>query len=167
MAVFKAPSVSFPSPSSVGAISPAKRAVRVELPKSNLLLLQSQESFLAKQVPGQRCRVIVQAQYSDKRSGAGDFLAGFVFGGVIAGALGYLFAPQINKLVSTIEREFDESRGFYSDDDDEALVRTRRNLNEKIAQLNAAIDNVSAQLKADNKLEDKVESPVTEFESAV
>lgn len=32
-----------------------------------------------------------------RRGGGGDFVAGFVLGGVVFGALGYLLAPQVTK----------------------------------------------------------------------
>ncbi|KAI5055401.1 hypothetical protein GOP47_0028922 [Adiantum capillus-veneris] len=101
----------------------------------------------------------------DRRgSGAGEFVAGFVLGGLVFGALGYLFAPQVSsKLFGTKDGDLESSTSLS--DDDEGIAKTRRNLNEKIAKLNAAIDNVSAQLRADNGFTYS-EDNVTELESA-
>mgnify|MGYP000733494386 CR=1 FL=1 len=37
-----------------------------------------------------------------KRGGAGDFVAGFVLGGVLFGALGCIFAPQVNVVLRCV-----------------------------------------------------------------
>ncbi|KAH7434217.1 hypothetical protein KP509_06G005900 [Ceratopteris richardii] len=147
---------------------PVKQAVKSEFPKSTVFS-NNQRVTAIKQGTQHKYKLLVRASYSEKRSGGGDFFAGFVLGGAIFGTLGYLFAPQINKLVSAVEREIDESsrrlpKGF--DDDEEGLARTRRNLNAKIAQLNAAIDSVSAQLRADNQSDGEPESTGVEFETA-
>ncbi|KAB2623625.1 hypothetical protein D8674_041174 [Pyrus ussuriensis x Pyrus communis] len=59
---------------------------------------------------------------ADKPSSASIFVGGFVLGGIVVGALGCVYAPQ----------------------------KTRKILAEKIAQLNSAIDDVSAQLHGDD-----------------
>ncbi|KAG9158108.1 hypothetical protein Leryth_000261 [Lithospermum erythrorhizon] len=67
----------------------------------------------------------VRAEYGDHRGGTGgDFVAGFLVGGAIFGALGYVLAPQV----------------------------TWQNLNKKISQLNSAIDNVSSRLRGRNNM---------------
>nr|XP_024360865.1 uncharacterized protein LOC112275094 isoform X1 [Physcomitrium patens]PNR31059.1 hypothetical protein PHYPA_027375 [Physcomitrium patens] len=100
-------------------------------------------------------RPLVTAEYSDRRGGgAGDFLAGFLIGGAVFGALGYIFAPQISKTLeegtSVKEDGAATKRPARYLEDDESLEKTRQNLNEKIAQLNAAIDDVSAQLRTED-----------------
>lgn len=35
----------------------------------------------------------------DRGGGGADFLAGFLFGGAVFGALGFVFSPQVNTLV--------------------------------------------------------------------
>ncbi|CAK9265106.1 unnamed protein product [Sphagnum jensenii] len=100
-------------------------------------------------------RAVVAAEYRrGGGGGGGDFMAGFLLGGVVFGALGYLLAPQITKSVSEeIEKqEGDEppKKPTQFLEDDEGLEKTRKNLNEKIAQLNAAIDDVSAQLRSED-----------------
>ncbi|CAM6062597.1 unnamed protein product [Sphagnum tenellum] len=100
-------------------------------------------------------RAVVAAEYRrGGGGGGGDFMAGFLLGGVVFGALGYLLAPQITKSISEeIEKqEGDEppKKPTQFLEDDEGLEKTRKNLNEKIAQLNAAIDDVSAQLRSED-----------------
>ncbi|KAH9535441.1 hypothetical protein CY35_17G053500 [Sphagnum magellanicum] len=100
-------------------------------------------------------RAVVAAEYrrGGGGGGGGDFMAGFLLGGVVFGALGYLLAPQITRSISEeIEKqEGDEppKKPTQFLEDDEGL-ETRKNLNEKIAQLNAAIDDVSAQLRSED-----------------
>ncbi|KAL0352531.1 UNVERIFIED_CONTAM: hypothetical protein Scaly_1641800 [Sesamum calycinum] len=72
----------------------------------------------------QRKTLIVQASYSDsgRPSSASIFVGGFILGGLIVGTLGCVYAPQ----------------------------KQRKKLAEKIDQLNAAIDNVSSQLRSED-----------------
>ncbi|KAL4353269.1 hypothetical protein GQ457_06G024190 [Hibiscus cannabinus] len=89
----------------------------------------------------------VSAQYRDgSRGGGSDFAAGFLLGGAIFGTLGYIFAPQIRRsLLNEDEYGFRKAkRPIYYE---EGLEKTRETLNEKINQLNAAIDNVSSRLR--------------------
>ncbi|XP_034223319.1 uncharacterized protein LOC117633707 isoform X2 [Prunus dulcis] len=67
-------------------------------------------------------RPLVVRAGGDRPSSASIFVGGFVLGGIVVGALGCVYAPQ----------------------------KTRKILAEKIAQLNSAIDDVSAQLHADD-----------------
>ncbi|KAL3677493.1 hypothetical protein R1sor_027441 [Riccia sorocarpa] len=121
--------------------------------------------------------LVVYAEYNGRRGGggAGDFLAGFLIGGALFGAIGYLIAPTVNKTLAAVaekEKEDIEDEGppkklpKYADDDDEGLEKTRKNLNDKIAQLNAAIDDVSAQLRADDGVFSSVNDSAVELESA-
>ncbi|KAF7836536.1 uncharacterized protein G2W53_011395 [Senna tora] len=98
------------------------------------------------------------AEYRDSRSGGGDFVAGFLLGGAIFGTLAYIFAPQIRRsLLNEDEYGFRKAkRPIYYD---EGLERTRQTLNEKIGQLNSAIDNVSSRLRGGNNV------PATPVES--
>ena len=75
--------------------------------------------------------------------GMGKFLGGFLLGGAVFGVAGVLFAPQLSK--TFLKGKDAAGRFLYDDyesdeDADAALERTRNDLNEKIAQLNAAID---------------------------
>ncbi|KAL3837938.1 hypothetical protein ACJIZ3_022529 [Penstemon smallii] len=89
----------------------------------------------------------VRAEYDDRSSGSGaDFVAGFLLGGAVFGTLAYVFAPQIRRsLLNEDEYGFKRAkRPIYYD---EGLEKTRQTLNEKISQLNSAIDNVSTRLR--------------------
>ncbi|KAL2518521.1 hypothetical protein Adt_14768 [Abeliophyllum distichum] len=112
---------------------------------------------------GTRQNLSVRAEYSDHRGGSGDFVAGFLLGGAIFGTLAYVFAPQIRRsLLNEDEYGFRKAkRPIYYDD---GLEKTRQTLNEKIGQLNSAIDNVSSRLRGGNK---KLEEPIeTDAEEA-
>lgn len=117
---------------------------------THLPLTRHGRTFLREQESTHKRSVGVRAEYNGRRGGgSGDFVAGFLLGGVVFGALGYLFAPQVNKLVGR-ERNESSKKLPKGLEEDEGLEKTRSNLNEKIAQLNAAIDDVSAQLRADD-----------------
>ncbi|KAF4380316.1 hypothetical protein CsatB_002493 [Cannabis sativa] len=95
----------------------------------------------------------VRSEYRDddgnRGGGGGDFVAGFLLGGAVFGTLAYVFAPQIRRsLLNEDEYGFRKARKpiYY----DEGLERTRQTLNEKISQLNSAIDNVSSRLRGGN-----------------
>ncbi|KAG5060887.1 hypothetical protein JHK87_001916 [Glycine soja] len=78
------------------------------------------------------------------------FVGGFVLGGLIAGALGCLYAPQISRaLAGADSKDLMRKLPKFMYDEEKALERTREVLTEKIAQLNSAIDGVSAQLRPD------------------
>uniref|UniRef100_A0A7N0RBS0 Uncharacterized protein n=1 Tax=Kalanchoe fedtschenkoi TaxID=63787 RepID=A0A7N0RBS0_KALFE len=88
---------------------------------------------------------------SGRPSSASVFVGGFVLGGVIVGALGCVFAPQISKaLAATDRKDLMRKLPKFIYDEEKALEKTRKILTEKIAQLNSAIDDVSAQLRADD-----------------
>ncbi|EYU19752.1 hypothetical protein ABFS82_06G091200 [Erythranthe guttata] len=92
-------------------------------------------------------KLSIRAQYDDRSSGSGaDFAAGFLLGGAVFGTLAYVFAPQIRRsLLNEDEYGFRKAkRPIYYD---EGLEKTRQTLNEKISQLNSAIDNVSSRLR--------------------
>ncbi|KAK7308007.1 hypothetical protein VNO77_41555 [Canavalia gladiata] len=92
------------------------------------------------------------AEYRDNRGGGGgDFVAGFLLGGAIFGTLAYLFAPQIRRsLLNEDEYGFRKAkRPIYYDD---GLESTRQTLNEKISQLNSAIDKVYSRLRGGNNV---------------
>lgn len=83
--------------------------------------------------------------------GMGKFLGGFLLGGAVFGVAGVLFAPQLSK--TFLKGKDAAGRFLYDDyesdeDADAALERTRNDLNEKIAQLNAAIDTFAGEADA-------------------
>jgi hypothetical protein len=71
---------------------------------------------------------------------------------VVAGVLGYVFAPQISQALLREEQRIRLPR--FLDDEDEDPEITKQNLADKIAQLNSAIDDVSAQLKSQESMEE-------------
>ncbi|CAI5500348.1 unnamed protein product [Closterium sp. Naga37s-1] len=92
-------------------------------------------------------RTLVVADSEYRRDGGGGFLPGFVLGGVVFGALGYLFAPQISKAILGTNEEGSSPKlpKWISESDN--LEEKRRKMNEKLAELNRAIDKTSAELK--------------------
>ncbi|XP_039061272.1 uncharacterized protein LOC120205476 [Hibiscus syriacus] len=97
--------------------------------------------------------VTVRASYSDSErpSSASIFVGGFILGGLVVGALGCVFAPQISKALAGADRKDQMKRlPKFIYDEEKALEKTRKILTEKIAQLNSAIDDVSAQLRSED-----------------
>ncbi|KHG00666.1 Inhibitory regulator IRA1 [Gossypium arboreum] len=91
----------------------------------------------------------VQASYSDgeRSSSANAFVGGFVLGGLVVGALGCVFAPQISKALAVADsKDLMKRLPKFIYDEEKALEKTRKVLTEKIAQLNAAIDDVSGKM---------------------
>uniref|UniRef100_G3MKZ6 Uncharacterized protein n=1 Tax=Amblyomma maculatum TaxID=34609 RepID=G3MKZ6_AMBMU len=104
---------------------------------------------------GLACRrqISVQCAYSEgeRPSNAGIFIGGFVLGGLIMGTLGCVYAPQISRtLAGADKKDLMRKLPKFIYDEEKALEKTRKILTEKIAQLNAAIDDVSSQLRADD-----------------
>ncbi|KAL6501027.1 hypothetical protein OROHE_025224 [Orobanche hederae] len=98
-------------------------------------------------------KLSIHAQYDNRSTGSrADFLAGLVLGGAVFGTLAYVFAPQIRRSVlNENEHGFRRAKEPIYYDGDGGLERTRQTLEEKISQLNAAIDNVSSRLRGGNK----------------
>ncbi|XP_020217209.1 uncharacterized protein LOC109800761 [Cajanus cajan] len=96
--------------------------------------------------------LVIRASGDGGRSTSGSvFVGGFVLGGLIVGALGCLYAPQISRTLAAAADSKDLMRKLpkFMYDEEKALERTRKKLTEKIAQLNSAIDGVSPQLRPD------------------
>ncbi|CAH2055255.1 unnamed protein product [Thlaspi arvense] len=95
--------------------------------------------------PNRSHRLSVSAGHRDG-SATSDFVTGFLLGSAVFGTLAYLFAPQIRRsLLNENEYGFKkpEQPRYY----DQGLEERRESLNEKISQLNSAIDNVSSRLR--------------------
>lgn len=76
---------------------------------------------------------------------SGNFWGGFLFGAAIGGAVGALVAIKLTEPENDIVgRQFD--RDQIGDKPQTSSEFARRNLEKKIAQLNAAIDSVSQEL---------------------
>lgn len=85
-----------------------------------------------------------EGENADGRGGKG-FIGGLLVGGAVFGALGFLFAPQLSKTLLGGKRALSKALDEESEDE---LESTRRNLNEKIAALNSAIDNFSSEAES-------------------
>mmetsp|Transcript_21295 Transcript_21295/g.25634 ORF Transcript_21295/g.25634 Transcript_21295/m.25634 type:complete len:196 (+) Transcript_21295:115-702(+) len=112
---------------------------------------------------GRQQVVRARADNSNSRStggGGGGFFFGFLVGGAICGSLAFLFAPQLSRRLLTDDARLKLPK-FFRDNGDEALETTRRTLNDKIAQLNLAIDEVSMQLTAEEEAEEGSETEVS------
>ena len=96
---------------------------------------------------------------AERRDGSSGFTSGFILGGVVFGALGYLFAPQISKALLSDDQSRLKLPRFLDDDADgdgrggasSRQPMTKQDLADRIAQLNSAIDDVSAQLRAQDE----------------
>ncbi|KAF5739292.1 hypothetical protein HS088_TW12G00495 [Tripterygium wilfordii] len=91
--------------------------------------------------------------YSDdgRPSNGSVFVGGFVLGGLVVGALGCVFAPQISKaLAGTDRKDLMRKLPKFIYDEEKALEKTRKVLAKKIEQLNSAIDEVSSQLRSED-----------------
>ncbi|XP_058188331.1 uncharacterized protein LOC131304889 isoform X1 [Rhododendron vialii] len=99
-----------------------------------------------------RKALTVQASRDDGGpSSASIFVGGFVLGGVLVGALGCIYAPQISKvLVGEQRKQLMRKLPKFIYDEEKALEKTRKILTAKIEQLNSAIDEVASQIHGDN-----------------
>ncbi|XP_059287843.1 uncharacterized protein LOC132041085 [Lycium ferocissimum] len=98
-----------------------------------------------------RRSLTVQAGYNDvgRPSSSSIFVGGFLLGGVIVGALGCIFAPEISKaLAETDKKDLMRKLPKFIYDEEKALEKQRKILTEKIVQLNDAIDDISNQLRS-------------------
>uniref|UniRef100_A0A1J3EFZ3 Uncharacterized protein n=1 Tax=Noccaea caerulescens TaxID=107243 RepID=A0A1J3EFZ3_NOCCA len=107
---------------------------------------------IQKKSPNPSHKFSVSAGYRDggRRGSGGDFVAGFLLGGAVFGAVAYIFAPQIRRSILN-EDEYGFKKPQQPTYYDEGLEKTRETLNEKIGQLNSAIDNVSSRLRGREK----------------
>ncbi|CAL5188134.1 unnamed protein product [Lathyrus oleraceus] len=140
------------------------------LKSSELFLAKRNSSLVGPNLAVQRKSNIVsrknlisplRAEYRDNRGGGGgggELLTGFLLGGAIFGTLAYVFAPQIRRTwLNENEHGFQKARRpIYYDEGtrpmlyDEGLEITKEVLNEKIGQLNSAIDNIYSRLRGNN-----------------
>ena len=79
---------------------------------------------------------------NEARRGGGGFFAGVLLGGAVFGALGLLFAPQVSSLLLKGRDALRMPRDDERDEDsgESSLEEQRTTLNQKIAQLNDAIE---------------------------
>lgn len=88
-------------------------------------------------------RRLTVAVRAEGRSSGDSFVTGFLVGGVVFGALGFLLAPQISK---TLLRDDQRLKLPRFQEEDRSPEATKEDLIEKIAQLNQSIDEVAAKL---------------------
>ncbi|GBF87485.1 hypothetical protein Rsub_00196 [Raphidocelis subcapitata] len=75
-----------------------------------------------------------------------NFMSGFIMGGVVFGTLGFLFAPQISRALLGDDQRLRLPR-FMEEEGPKDPEATKQELIDKIAQLNASIDEVASSLK--------------------
>lgn len=71
-------------------------------------------------------------------------MSGFIVGGVVFGALGFIFAPQISKALLGEDAKLKLPHFLEEEEKDPAA--TKQDLIEKINQLNKSIDEVAGKL---------------------
>ncbi|KAL6549164.1 hypothetical protein OROHE_009009 [Orobanche hederae] len=99
----------------------------------------------------QRRALVVQGSYSDggRPSSTSVFVGGFLLGGLIAGTLGCVYAPQIsNALISTDKKDLMKKLPKFIYDEEKAVEKQRKKLAQRIEELNSAIDNASNQFRS-------------------
>ncbi|BDA46201.1 hypothetical protein COCOBI_08-2930 [Coccomyxa sp. Obi] len=104
--------------------------------------------YSSRRMRSQRQRTV--AVRAERNGSGGGFLTGFVVGGAIFGALGFLFAPQISAALLSEDQRLKLPK--FLDEEEKDPEATKQDLADKIASLNAAIDDVSAQLKAQDSV---------------
>eukprot|EP00775_Hariotina_reticulata_P002886 gene2886-3176_t len=104
--------------------------------------------------------LLARRQGASSRSSDSNFVAGFVTGGVVFGVLGFLLAPQISKALLSDDARLRLPR-FLEDETPKDPEATKQDLIDKIAQLNASIDEVAAQLKSKDGPGEVVEQTVS------
>ncbi|KAL2346161.1 hypothetical protein Fmac_000161 [Flemingia macrophylla] len=122
----------------------------VKIKPHNLSLNLNHQGRMQSSLP--RRPLTIQATYSDggRPSSASVFVGGFLLGGLIVGTLGCVYAPQISKaLAGADKKELMRKLPKFIYDEEKALEKTRKVLAQKIEQLNAAIDDVSSQLRSE------------------
>ncbi|EIE24112.1 hypothetical protein COCSUDRAFT_65747 [Coccomyxa subellipsoidea C-169] len=111
------------------------------------------------QRPSRMQRQRIVAVRAERNGNGGGFITGFVVGGAIFGALGFLFAPQISAALLSEDQRLKLPK--FLDEDEKDPEATKQDLADKIASLNAAIDDVSAQLKAQDTVGEPAASTAT------
>ena len=77
---------------------------------------------------------------------SGNCLGGFILGTIAGSALGIIFGSKLNKILDPNQISSPEDESNIPITSEERTNRTKRGLEQKIAQLNAAIDAVSKEL---------------------
>jgi Na+/glutamate symporter len=83
---------------------------------------------------------------SQRQGFAGGFLAGAIVGGIMGGLIGSVITSRRNKNLQENDPSLLEAGGGMRFETEEEMEKARRSLENKIAQLNHAIDDVRHQL---------------------
>ncbi len=87
---------------------------------------------------------------SERNNFSGGFILGSIVGGVIGGVLGTVLASRSEIKTTKKDKSLLQSNPSNRLDTEESIEIARRSLEDKIAQLNTAIDDVRQQLGAVN-----------------
>ncbi|BAQ66897.1 hypothetical protein [Geminocystis sp. NIES-3709] len=90
---------------------------------------------------------------SEKDNFGGGFLLGTIIGGVIGGVIGTIITNKANENKNDWTQDSDIKTSKYSTFDDEEIEHSRITLEEKINQLNNAIDEVKVTLMKNSEKE--------------
>ena len=90
---------------------------------------------------------------SNKDNFGGGFILGAIFGGVIGGVIGSLIANQNKEIIETENDSSGMKKIKYTVSNNENITENKINLEEKINQLNHAIDEVRFTLLNNNEAE--------------
>jgi len=89
----------------------------------------------------------IEAGYSgsSRPSSGSIFVGGFILGGMVVGALGCIYAPQITEALSkTDKKEIMKKLPKFIYDEEKDMEKKRKIIEDKIASLNAAIDEAAS-----------------------
>lgn len=98
---------------------------------------------------------------------AGGFIAGAFLGGVVGGAIGILASNRLRKEVPDDFRQLseEERRQLENATAEERMEIARRGLEDKIAQLNIAIEDVRGQMGSVNGVRSNYTGQISELDS--
>ena len=131
----------------VGANAPRARATpaRARCARENRARERPRAGFARARIGDGRRAVRARSEFEERKGRGKGFVGGLLVGGAVFGALGFLFAPQLSKTLLGGKRALNKA---LDDESEDELEVTRQNLNDKIAALNAAIDNFSDQAES-------------------
>ncbi|XP_026396907.1 uncharacterized protein LOC113291606 [Papaver somniferum] len=97
-----------------------------------------------------RKTLAVQASGDAGKSTSGNiFIGAFILGGIVVGTLGCLYASQISKSMAGADsKDLLRKLPDFIYNEEKALEKTRKKLEEKITKLSKTIDEVSSQLRS-------------------
>jgi hypothetical protein len=91
---------------------------------------------------------------------SGNFLGGFILGTIAGSALGIIFGSKLNKILDQNQTSSPEDESTLPVTSEEIANLTKRGLEQKIAQLNEAIDAVSQELSTESNGKVSFQSPL-------